>query len=133
MKAVLNDAVEIICVGASSEEIPAGISFEQGRIAEERRAALRAERIAVWVRGALSMPIPVRKLNIGHHAVTGDVQNTSDQRRVVIILVIDHDDQTNVDEALRAAMAREAERSPIFETLLTQYSLAEGSAFKWVQ
>lgn len=60
MKAVLNSASEIICVGASSEEIPPGTSFVQGRVQEERRAARRAERIAVWVREALNRPIPVR-------------------------------------------------------------------------
>ena len=74
MKAVLNSAREIICVGASSEEIPSGASFPQGRAQEERRAALRAEKIALWVRKALSRPIPVRKLNVGHHAPTGTDQ-----------------------------------------------------------
>ena len=38
MKAVLNSASEIICVGASSEEVPPGTSFQQGRAQEERRA-----------------------------------------------------------------------------------------------
>ena len=42
MRTVLNDAQEIICVGASSEEIPNGVSFEQGRIEEERRAGRRS-------------------------------------------------------------------------------------------
>ena len=74
MRAVLNDAREIICVGASSEEIPSGVSFEKGRLEEERRAGRRAERIAVWVRGALTRPIPVRKLNVGHHAPTGQAR-----------------------------------------------------------
>jgi hypothetical protein len=132
MKAVLNASEEIICVGASSEEIPTGVSFDQGRAWEERRAARRAEQIAMWVRGALSRPIPVRKLNVGHHAPTGGSTDTSDQRRVVIILVLDHDAGTNIDQALRAAMARESMRAPIFETLLTQYSLASGQAFTWV-
>ena len=71
MKQVLNSAREIIAVGASSEEIPAGTSFTAGRDREERRAARRAEKIAVWVREALGKPIPVRKLNVGHHAPTG--------------------------------------------------------------
>lgn len=132
MRAVLNDAEEVICVGASSEEIPSGVSFEKGRSEEERRAARRAERIAVWVRGALSKPIPVRKLNVGHHTPTRRAGNTSDQRRVVIILVLDRDDKTDVDSALRAAMARESERAPIFDTLLTKYSLAAGPTFTWV-
>jgi hypothetical protein len=132
MKAVLNDAEEIVCVGASSEEIPGGVSFDKGRAWEERRAARRAEQIAVWVRAALSKPIPVRKLNVGHHAPTVGTRDTSDQRRVVIILVLDHDDGTDIDQALRMAMARESLRAPIFDTLLTQYSLAAGSAFTWV-
>ena len=133
MKAVLNDAEEIICVGASSEEIPGGVSFESGRREEERRAARRAERIAVWVRGALSRPIPVRKLNVGHHVPTGHAGDTSDQRRVVIILVLDRDEKTDVDQALRAAMARESARAPIFDALLTKYSLAAAPAFTWVE
>ena len=91
MKAVLNSAKEIIAVGTSSEEIPVGTPFNKGREQEERRAARRAEQIAMWVREALGKPIPVRKLNVGHHTPTG-ADDTSDQRRVVIILVLDHDD-----------------------------------------
>lgn len=131
MKAVLNSASEIICVGASSEEIPVGVSYAQGRAQEERRAGRRAEKIAVWVREALNRPIPVRKLNVGHHAPTG-IDDTSEQRRVVIILVLDHDDQTNIDQSLRKAMAGESVRAPIFEALLTKYSLGGAESFTWV-
>lgn len=131
MKKVLNSAREIIAIGASSEEIPAGTSFTVGRVAEERRAARRAEKIAVWVREALGKPIPVRKLNVGHHTPTG-ADDTSDQRRVVIILVLDHDDGADIDQSLRSAMAGESVRSPIFETLLTKYSLGGGRSFTWV-
>jgi len=136
MKAVLDRAKEIIVVGASSEEIVPGLSMDAGRKLEEERAAKRAGRIAVWVRQAVSKPIPVRKLNVGHHMPTkkanGD-DDTSDQRRVVIILVLDREDGTNVDEALRAAMALESVNAPIFEALLTRYSLAAGKAFTWVE
>jgi hypothetical protein len=131
MKAVLNSAREIICVGASSEEIPSGISFPQGRAQEERRAARRAEKIAVWVREALNHPIPVRKLNVGHHAPTG-TDDTSDQRRMVIILVLDQDEETNIDQSLKSAMAGESVRAPIFEALLTKYSLGNATSFTWV-
>jgi hypothetical protein len=132
MKAVLDDAKEIICIGASSEEIPTGVSFGAGRVNEERRAARRAEQIAKWVREAVSKPVPVRKLNVGHHVATGRPGDTSDQRRVVIVLVIEHDEHANLDQALRAAMARESMRAPIFEALLTRYSLSAGEAFTWV-
>ena len=131
MKAVLNSAREIICVGASSEEIPAGVSFSAGRLREERRAALRAEKIAVWVREVLRRPVPVRKLNVGHHTPTGN-DETSDQRRVIIILVLDHDEGADINQALRSAMAGESVRAPIFEALLTKYSLGSGSTFTWV-
>lgn len=131
MKAVLNSAREIICVGASSEEIPAGISFALGREQEERRAGRRADKIAMWVREAVNRPIPVRKLNVGHHARTG-TDDTSDQRRVVIILVLDQDEGVNIDQSLRTAMAGEAVRAPIFEALLTKYSLGNGQSFTWV-
>jgi hypothetical protein len=132
MKAVLDEAEEIICVGASSEEIPEGVSFDVGRRFEERRAGRRAEQIAVWVRESVSRPIPIRKLNVGHHAVTGQTVDTSDQRRVVIILVLEHDEGADLDQALRAAMAGESLRAPIFEALLTRYSLSAGRAFTWV-
>ena len=132
-KAVLNDATEIICVGASSEEIPSGVSFERGRAAEEQRAGRRAEQISLWVRQAVSRPIPVRKLNIGHHAPTGHARDTSNQRRVVIILVLDRDEHTNVDQALRTAMVRESVRAPVFEALLNEYSLATPTGFTWVE
>jgi hypothetical protein len=122
MKKVLNSAREIICVGASSEEIPTGISFTAGR---------RAEKIALWVREALGKPIPVRKLNVGHHRPTG-ADDTSDQRRVVIILVLDHDDGADIDQSLRAAMSDESSRAPIFSSLLTKYSLGGGQSFTWV-
>lgn len=131
MKAVLNSASEIICVGASSEEVPPGISFPVGRAQEERRAARRAERIAVWVREALNRPIPVRKLNVGHHAPTG-TEDTSDQRRMVIILVLDQDKDANIDQSLKTAMAGESVRAPIFEALLTKYSLGNADRFTWV-
>jgi hypothetical protein len=131
MKAVLNSAREIICVGASSEEVPPGTSFQVGRAQEERRAARRAEKTAVWVREALNRPIPVRKLNVGHHAPTG-MNDTSDQRRMVIILVLDQDDNTNIDQSLKTAMAGESIRAPIFEALLTKYSLGNADRFTWV-
>ena len=111
--------------------IPPGTSFPQGRAQEERRAARRAEQIAVWVREALNRPIPVRKLNVGHHAPTGS-DDTSDQRRVVIILVLDQDEDTNIDQSLRSAMAGESVRAPIFEALLTKYSLGGADRFTWV-
>lgn len=132
MKAVLNSAEEIICIGASSEELPSGVSFNRGRVQEERRAARRAEKIAVWVREALGRPIPVRKLNVGYHQPTGNRSDTSDQRRVVIILVLKHDEGANLDQSLRSAMAGESVRAPIFESLLTKYSLAAGETFTWV-
>jgi len=133
MKAVLDSAHEIICVGASSEELPAGVGLKAGRAQEEWRAARRAERIAVWVRQGLSKPVPVRKLNIGHHAPTPKTAgNTSDQRRVVVILVLNQDQGTNLDESLRGAMTQEAGRAPIFDSLLTDYSLGAGKAFTWV-
>jgi hypothetical protein len=133
MKAVLDKAREIIVVGASSEEIVPGLSLEAGRKREEVRAGKRAERIALWVRQALSKPIPVRKLNVGHHMPTEKSDNTSDQRRVVIILVLEREEGTNVDQALRSAMALESVNAPIFESLLTRYSLSAAKAFTWVE
>jgi len=132
MKTVLNRAEEIICIGASSEEMVPGLTAAAGRTYEEARAARRARRIAQWVRGALERPIPVRKLNAGHHVATGTAA-TSDQRRVVIVLVLQRDEDTNIDQALRAGMVRESRRAPIFEALLTRYSLVTSKTFTWVE
>ena len=134
MKTLLNSAEEVIAVGASSEELAPGMSRAAGRVIEERRAARRAERIALWIREVLSRPVPVRKLNVGHHAPTRGPRDgdTSDQRRVVIILVLEQERGVNLDQALRAAMAQESVRAPIFEALLTRYSLSAGQAFTWV-
>ena len=85
----------------------------------------------MWVREALNEPIPVRKLNVGHHVTTG-TDETSDQRRVIIILVLDSDQDVNIDQSLRSAMAGEAVRAPIFEALLSKYSLGNQGAFTWV-
>jgi hypothetical protein len=135
MKAVLDRAREIIVVGASSEEIVPGLPLEAARKREEVRAGKRAERIAMWVRQAISKPVPVRKLNVGHHMPTEKekANDTSDQRRVVIIIVLEREDGTNVDEALRSAMALESVNAPIFEALLTRYSLSAAKAFTWVE
>ena len=133
MKAVLERAREIIVVGASSEEIVPGLSLETGRKREEVRAGKRAERIATWVRAAITKPIPIRKLNVGHHMPTKAANDTSDQRRVVIILVLEREDGTDVDQALRAAMAIESINAPVFEALLTRYSLSAFKTFTWVE
>lgn len=133
MKSVLARAKEVIVVGASSEEVAPGLAQQAARKKEETRAARRASRIALWVREALTKPIPIRKLNVGHHTSTGGGDDTSDQRRVVIILVLERQDGTNVDEALRAAMTHESVNSPIFKVLLSRYSLATGKSFTWVE
>ena len=74
----------------------------------------------------------MRKLNIGYHRPTRGASDTSDQRRVVIILVLDHDDGANIDQSLKSAMAGESVRTPIFEALLTKYSLGNTNKFTWV-
>ena len=50
----------------------------------------------------------------------------------MIILVLDHDEDANIDQSLRSAMAQQSVRAPIFEALLTKYSLGGGSKFTWV-
>jgi hypothetical protein len=133
MKAVLNSSLEVICVGASSEELPGALPPPAGRKVEERRAGRRASQIAVWVRSALSVAIPVRKLNIGQHVPTARArrQDTSDQRRVVIVLVLERDEHANLNEALRTAMTQESVRAPIFDALLTDYSHSKETEFTW--
>jgi hypothetical protein len=50
----------------------------------------------------------------------------------VVILVLNHDKGANLDESLRAAMLQESQRAPIFDSLLTDYSLGGGGSFTWV-
>lgn len=131
MKAVLENAEEIICVGESSEEVSMGVPPTRARVEEERRAGRRADQIALWIREAISKPVPIRKLNIGQHRPTPQAQkhDTSDQRRMVIVLVLDHDDSVNLDQALRSAMAQESSRAPVFDALLRDYS--RSATFTW--
>ena len=49
-----------------------------------------------------------------------------------MILVMEKEQGINLDESLRAAMMEEAERAPLFDSLLTDYSLGAGKAFTWV-
>jgi hypothetical protein len=131
MKAVLENAEEIICVGESSEEVSTAVPPTRARAEEERRAARRADQISMWIRRAVSKPVPIRKLNIGQHVATppGQRHDTSDQRRMVIVLVLDHDESVNLDQALRNAMAQESARAPVFEALLKDYS--RSATFTW--
>ena len=50
----------------------------------------------------------------------------------MIILVLDQDEDANIDQSLRSAMASQSVRAPIFEALLTKYSLGGGGSFTWV-
>jgi len=77
----------------------------------------------------VSRPVPIRKLNIGQHIPTTQRRDTSDQRRMVIVLVLDHDDSVDLDQALRNAMARESSRAPVFDAMLKDYS--RSSTFTW--
>src|SRR5215467_7153287 len=131
MRAVLENAEEIICVGESSEEVSTAVPPTRARAEEERRAARRADQIAMWIRRAISRPVPIRKLNIGQHNPTppGQRHDTSDQRRMVIVLVLDHDESVNLDQALRNAMSQESSRAPVFDALLKDYSRSE--TFTW--
>lgn len=135
MKQNINNALEVICVGASSEDIRPGATEEQGRREEEQRAERRAETIAIWVRQAIMHNVRVRKLNVGHHVReggrgTGGV-DTSHQRRVIIILVLEEDEGVNMDQALRDALEKERDKHPIYATMLDNYSLTRGKVFTW--
>ncbi len=137
MQRNLNESEEVICIGASSEQIRAGLTPEEGRKEEELRAAQRAETIATWVRPYLSNHVIVRKLNLGHHAVKfetiSNYDRTSEQRRVIIVLVLKKEDGVDVDEALRDAFNREKAEHPLYARILTQYSLTQGFRFSWIE
>ena len=51
---------------------------------------------------------------------------------MVIILVLEQDKDANIDQSLKTAMAGESVRAPIFEALLTKYSLGNADRFTWV-
>ena len=134
MRLLMNRATEIICIGASSEEIENGLSYDQGRQKEEWRAGRRAESISKWVKAVLQNPVNVRKLNIGHRdptLETNGISDTSDQRRIIIVLVLKAEDGVNMDQALRDAFQQERNKQPIYETILTRYSLTQTLNFRW--
>lgn len=134
MRRLMNSATEIICIGASSEEIENGYSQDEGRKREEWWAGRRADSIAMWVRAALDKPINVRKLNIGHRDPANEREaqsDTSDQRRVIIVLVLKEEEGVDMDQALRDAFQQERSKQPIYETILTKYSLTQGMKFHW--
>jgi hypothetical protein len=134
MRKLMNSAIEIVCIGASSEEIEDGLSYNHGRQKEEWRAGRRAESISKWVRAVLQNPVNVRKLNIGHRdqtLETNGISDTSDQRRIIIVLVLKAEDGVNMDQALRDAFQQERNKQPIYETILTRYSLTQTLNFRW--
>ena len=136
MSRLLNRAAEVICIGASSEDMEKGLSQDDGRRREEWRAGQRAELIAKWVRAALNKPVNVRKLNIGHRDPAqeyGQTLDTSDQRRVIIVLVLKRKEGIDLGQALRNAFRQERDKQPIYETILTRYSLTQGLKFNWVE
>lgn len=131
---LLNKANEVICVGASSEEIIQGLTEDEGRRKEEERAAKRAKSIARWVDEKIEKrnpPILVRKWNIGHWFNRLSGEDTSKQRRVIIILVFNKSREIKMDEALRNALEREKKDHPIYELILTQYSLTRSDKLVW--
>lgn len=134
MVRLLNIANEVICVGASSEEIVKGLTEGEGRKKEEERAANRAQSIALWISEKLEKrdkPIIVRKWNIGHWLNRSNGEDTSKQRRVIIILVLNESNEINMDEALRNALEREKKNHPIYELILAQYSLTQSDKLVW--
>lgn len=146
MKQLINDATRIICVGASSEEILRSFldkrEMEEGRKFEEDRAERRAGKIATWIGAALHNPVRVQKLNIGHrdpeHSQGAHIpaNETSEQRRVIIILVLKEEEgmsNTDFDEALHDALNQNRSEERIYETILTKYSLTKGQRFVWVE
>ena len=124
MKKVLNSAHEDHLHRRELGRNSRGISFTAGRVAEEKRARRRAEKIAVWVREALEKPVPVRKLNVGHHTPTG-ADETSDQRRVVVVLVLDARRRRGHRSVVAIGDGRRERAITIFEALLTKDSLGE--------
>jgi hypothetical protein len=138
MRRSINNARGVICVGASSEDTVPGVSEAEGRLLEERRAMLRAETIALWVQRVRSNPlVTIRKLNVGHHRRERGpgalLNDTSDQRRVIIILVLKDEEGADMDEALRNALEQERGKHPIYATILDGYSLTRGPRFTWAE
>jgi hypothetical protein len=131
---LLNKTREVICVGASSEEIIKGLTEDEGRKKEEERAARRAKSVAIWITEKLERQDPsilVRKWNIGHWMNRSNGSDTSTQRRVIIILVLNKSSEINMDEALRNALEREKGKHHIYELILNQYSLTRGDKLIW--
>ena len=111
-------------------------------LGDKRIAQLRGLRCAVFQQQQSALQqVAARLLDDVHQirvALLGGDQrlprfeSQSGQRRIVIILVLANEEGADIDQALRSAMAGEAVRAPIFESLLSQYSLGGGSTFTWL-
>lgn len=96
-------------LGSAQELIAVGLASQEGHTdAEIQRGGLRAQRIAEWVRNAVDPSIPMSTLNLGQYSdLCSDCEtdDTSWQRPFIVIAVRRADPETNIAEALRAALS----------------------------
>ena len=100
---------DLICVGTAS--------YEGERGGEEIRASARADRLITWINKMLSpersMP-NLWKLNLGKFISASKSrgltpEQTSEQRKVILIGVRNKDDNTDLRQALKDALMKESE------------------------
>ncbi|MDZ7266853.1 MAG: hypothetical protein ONB48_06280 [candidate division KSB1 bacterium] len=94
----------IICVGTASSE------GERGD--EESRARSRAERLQIIFREEFQNLPPLYTLSLGqfrHPRPTLDPRATRDERRVIVIEILEREDNVNLREALKDALLKAIE------------------------
>jgi hypothetical protein len=137
MKSLIDSkAKEVICIGASSEELEHTLLLEKGEKKaiekEEWRAGRRAETLGSWLEEIRGVLIPIRKLNVGHWMRQTNDADTSEQRRVIIVLVLDKQEGIKMDEAFLDALDQGKNNQKIYGTILNEYSLTRSLPLKWM-
>ncbi|MCW5981111.1 MAG: hypothetical protein KIT09_23715 [Bryobacteraceae bacterium] len=115
LEAAIRRAHDVFCVGTAS--------LEGAAPKEEARAAQRALRLARWVTAALrDEPRPrVYALNAGQYVGPPEL-DSSGQRKAVLFVTEPHDDDVDLESALRSGLQRKQSEHPVIHRLLLQYS-----------
>lgn len=108
IQATMNRAKALIAVGASSQE-------GGDRLREESRALERADQIELWLSEYVTSDVPLESLTLGQYVarrLPEPSSRTGVQRRLVIIAVKSQASGTNIEQALKSAIQKNAAPFP---------------------
>lgn len=116
----------VVAVGAASEELSKAAPTETQAVTEEEdRARKRAKQLRLWVHEAYLKPPPVMWLSLGVRKKGGSAPtDTSSQRMLVLIGIIDAQPGIDLSEALKKNLQGDAS-FPFNITNYTQFELGD--------